>query len=94
MCSTPTPTPQSTSDSRKMLRFSLLPVLGPFPLVGFCSGMVTSGAGRGGSMYSADLIPPKFPRKKSWARKATPQTGFGHNRNRARGGPQLKGGVF
>lgn len=46
---------QPTSDSRRMLRFSLLPDLGPFPLVGFCSGMVTSGAGRRVRMHSADL---------------------------------------
>lgn len=36
------------------------------------------------------LLPPRFPREKGWARKATPQTGFGCNRNRARGDPQLE----
>lgn len=49
-CRPPPPTHprlEPTSDSRRMLRFSLLPVFCPFPLLGFCSGMVTSGAGRG-----------------------------------------------
>lgn len=53
---------ERTSDSRRMLRFSLLPDLVPFPLVDFWSGMVTSGAGRGASMRHADLkFPPRPP---------------------------------
>lgn len=51
---------QPTSESRRVLRFSLLPVLGPFPLVTFCSGMVTSGRKRS---QSAGLTPPGSPEK-------------------------------
>lgn len=51
---------QPTSESRRVLRFSLLPVLGPFPLVTFCSGTVTSGRKRS---QSAGLTPPGSPEK-------------------------------
>lgn len=58
----PRPPPlKPTSDSRRMLRFSLLPVLVPFPLVGFCSGMVTSGAGRGSECTVQTSVTTQVP---------------------------------
>lgn len=50
----------ATSDSGRMLRFSLLPILGPFPLAGFCSGIVTSAGRRGARVHGPPLPPARL----------------------------------
>lgn len=69
-----------TSDSGRMLRFSLAPVFVAFPLLIFCSGMVTSGTRRGARMHRADpLTPPKVPRERGLVRQIPQTLRFGED---------------
>lgn len=87
------PAPQPTSDSRRMLRFSLLPVLGPFPLVGFCSGMVTSGAGRGSERTVKTCYHPDSPGRRAGPGRRLLKLGLGATET-ARGDPSWRGPIF